>query len=40
MIELPLLDKDCREAFVYPIDEINTVMSCSDNWMKGVDLFV
>ncbi len=31
MIELPLLDEDYREAFLYLMDEINTVMSCSDN---------
>ena len=31
MIELPLLDEEYREAFLYLVDEINTVMSCSDN---------
>jgi hypothetical protein len=31
MIELPLLDEDYREAFLYLLDEINAVMSCSDN---------
>jgi hypothetical protein len=31
MIELSLLDDEYREAFLYLVDEINTVMSCSDN---------
>lgn len=31
MIDIPLLDDDYREAFLYLMDEINTVMSCSDN---------
>ncbi len=31
MIELPLLDEEYREAFLYLLDEINTVMSCSDD---------
>lgn len=31
MIELPLLDDDYREAFLYLLDEINGVISCSDN---------
>jgi hypothetical protein len=31
MIEIPLLDEDYREAFLYLMDEINNVMSCSDN---------
>ncbi len=31
MIELPLFDDDYREAFLYLLDEINIVISCSDN---------
>ena len=31
MIDIPLLDNEYREAFLYLMDEINTVMSCSDN---------
>jgi len=28
MIDIPLLDDEYREAFLYLMDEINTVMSC------------
>jgi hypothetical protein len=31
MIELPLLDEEYREAFLYLLDQINTVVSYSDN---------
>ena len=31
MIELPFLDDEYREAFLNLLDEINSVMSCSDN---------
>jgi hypothetical protein len=31
MIDIPLLDDDYREAFIYLLDEINTIMTCSDN---------
>ena len=31
MIELSLLDEEYREAFLYLMDEINAVMTCSDN---------
>ena len=31
MIDLPLLDDEYREAFLYLLDEIDRVMSCSDN---------
>jgi hypothetical protein len=31
MIEISLLDDEYREAFLYLMDEINAVMSCSEN---------
>jgi hypothetical protein len=31
MFDIPLLDDDYREAFLYLVDGINIVMSCSDN---------
>ena len=31
MIDIPLLDDEYREAFLCLLEEINTVMSCSDN---------
>ena len=30
MIDIPPLDEEYREAFIYLLDEINTIMACSD----------
>ncbi len=36
MTDIPLLDEDYLEAFLYLMDEINTVMSCSENKNPGI----
>jgi hypothetical protein len=35
MIEIPLLDDEYREAFLYLMDEINEIRSCSDAKTTG-----